>query len=383
MSRTIAYETTNGPQQVDAAHPLPVAATVNATASATATTAAPSYGEGTTQSLSMDLAGNLRIGGTISASSSMRSTTAAPSYVNGTDNSLSSNLTGDLRTIAKIAASQSIGIDQGTPGTTNAVAATNLPTAVDVNSGNLSNSTQRVCLATNSVAVPLWGHGTTGAAVPANATYVGMNVSGNLTGLVGTANGLKVDGSAVTQPVSLASVPSHAVTNAGTFAVQVSGVAQGSSSSGQTVTPIGARTLAATPTDTTAQTNTPVLTLGGAVSTMPYGLLDNGVSGLTAAMTSTTSTAVTGMGAPGASLFNYITQITVGNSHATVGTFVELQDGSGGTTFYTIPAAAVYGGATITFPKPLKQPTANTGLFCKNTTTGANVILSASGFKAL
>lgn len=30
----------------------------------------------------------------------------------------------------------------------------------------------------------------------------------------------KVDGSAVTQPVSLASVPSHAVTNAGTFAVQ-------------------------------------------------------------------------------------------------------------------------------------------------------------------
>lgn len=30
----------------------------------------------------------------------------------------------------------------------------------------------------------------------------------------------KVDGSAVTQPVSIASVPSHAVTNAGTFAVQ-------------------------------------------------------------------------------------------------------------------------------------------------------------------
>jgi len=30
----------------------------------------------------------------------------------------------------------------------------------------------------------------------------------------------KVDGSAVTQPVSLASVPSHAVTNAGVFATQ-------------------------------------------------------------------------------------------------------------------------------------------------------------------
>lgn len=45
----------------------------------------------------------------------------------------------------------------------------------------------------------------------------------------------KVDGSAVTQPVSLASVPSHAVTNAGTFAVQAASagdVASGSSDSG-------------------------------------------------------------------------------------------------------------------------------------------------------
>lgn len=34
----------------------------------------------------------------------------------------------------------------------------------------------------------------------------------------------KVDGSAVTQPISVASIPSHAVTNAGTFAVQVTSV---------------------------------------------------------------------------------------------------------------------------------------------------------------
>lgn len=36
-----------------------------------------------------------------------------------------------------------------------------------------------------------------------------------------TTGSLRVDGSGVTQPVSLASVPSHPVTNAGTFAVQV------------------------------------------------------------------------------------------------------------------------------------------------------------------
>lgn len=317
-------------QQVDADHPLPVAATVSATAStvAKATAAAPSYVEGDTEApLSVDLAGGLRITGTINATSAATATAAAPSYVEGAASAFSQNLTGDLRVIAKIAASQTVGlaagsalvgkvgIDQTTPGTTNAVAGTNFPTAVDVNSGNLSNSTLRTCLATNSVAIPLWGHGATGASVPANATY------------------------------------------------------------------IGARTLSATPSDTTAQMNSPVLDLKGSMAVQPYGLGDNVISGLTAAMTGTTSTAVTGIGAPGANLFNYITTIVVGNSHATVGTFVELQDGSGGTTFFTIPAAAVYGGAVITLPKPLKQPTANTALFCKNTTTGANTIVSVAGFK--
>lgn len=104
------------------------------------------------------------------------------------------------------------------------------------------------------------------------------------------------------------------------------------------------------------------------------------VKGLTAAMTGTTSTAVTGMGAPGVGLYNYITAIVIGNSHASQGTFVEFQDGSGGTTFFTLPAAPGYGGSTIALPTPLKQPTANTALYVKNTTTGANVIVSVVGY---
>lgn len=59
----------------------------------------------------------------------------------------------------------------------------------------------------------------TGTGVPASATYAAMNVSGNLTGLVGTANGLKVDGSAVTQPISAAALPLP--TGAATAANQV------------------------------------------------------------------------------------------------------------------------------------------------------------------
>lgn len=44
--------------------------------------------------------------------------------------------------------------------------------------------------------------GTTGGATPASAELAGMDVGGTLTALTGTSNGLKVDGSAVTQPVS-------------------------------------------------------------------------------------------------------------------------------------------------------------------------------------
>lgn len=114
----------------------------------------------------------------------------------------------------------------------------------------------------------------------------------------------------------------------------------------------------------------------------PYEDLTNSVSGaITTAMTGTTSTSL--VAAPGAGLRNYITQITVSNSHATVGTDVIIQDGSGGTTLYTIPAAALYGGAAITFPHPLRQTTANTALFCANVTTGASTKVSASGFKAV
>jgi hypothetical protein len=112
-----------------------------------------------------------------------------------------------------------------------------------------------------------------------------------------------------------------------------------------------------------------------------YALTSNMVSGaITTAMTGTTTTSL--VAAPGASLRNYITTIIVSNAHATVGTDVVIQDGSGGTALLTIPAAAVYGGAVITLPTPLRQPTANTALFCANVTTGASTKVSAVGYKA-
>ncbi len=117
-----------------------------------------------------------------------------------------------------------------------------------------------------------------------------------------------------------------------------------------------------------------------AALTPPINIPANFVSGVTAAMTGTTSTSL--LAAPGASLRNYITAIWVSNSHATVGTDIELQDGSGGTTFAVLPAAPAYGGAVAALPIPLKQPTANTALYVKNTTTGASTRVTAIGYKA-
>lgn len=105
------------------------------------------------------------------------------------------------------------------------------------------------------------------------------------------------------------------------------------------------------------------------------------VSGaITTAMTGTTSTSL--VAAPGAGLRNYLTTIIVSNAHGTVGTDVIIQDGSGGTTLMTIPAAAVYGGAVITLPTPLRQPTTATAIFCANVTTGASTKVSAVGYTA-
>ena len=131
---------------------------------------------------------------------------------------------------------------------------------------------------------------------------------------------------------------------------------------------------------TTARQVQLVADLVGKLIVLPYANPENFVSGaITSAMTGTTSTSL--IAAPASGLRNYITQITVSNSHATVGTDVIIQDGNAGTTLYTIPAAAVYGGAVVTFPTPLRQPTTATAIYCANVTTGASTKVSASGYK--
>lgn len=120
----------------------------------------------------------------------------------------------------------------------------------------------------------------------------------------------------------------------------------------------------------------------GKLVVLPYANPENFVSGaITTAMTGTTSTSL--VAAPASGLRNYITTIIASNAHATVGTDIVIQDGSGGTTLLTIPAAAVYGGSVITLPVPLRQPTTATAIFCANVTTGASTKVSAVGYKGV
>lgn len=202
---------------------------------------------------------------------------------------------------------------------------------------------------------------------------------------VTASNALRVDNSAVTQPVS-GTITANAGT--GTFAVSmatntpVGNVAHDAVDSGAPIKTGGrARTSEITAVANDDRVDS-VHDITGKQIILPYANPENFVSGaITTSMTGTTSTSL--VAAPGVGLRNYITTIIVSNAHATVGTDIAIQDGSGGTTLMTIPAAAVYGGAVINLPVPLRQPTTNTALFCANVTTGASTKVSAVGYKGV
>ena len=118
--------------------------------------------------------------------------------------------------------------------------------------------------------------------------------------------------------------------------------------------------------------------LVGKLITLPYANPENFLNGKTASITGTSDTSV--IAAQGAGVRIYVTQVTVTNGHATVGTYVNIKDGT--TSLYTGYAAAAGGGFAITFPVPLRL-TANTALQAANETTGSDTRVSASGYKGV
>lgn len=208
-------------------------------------------------------------------------------------------------------------------------------TDVDTNSGNKSAGTLRVVVATDQPNVPI------------NIAGLG----GNSPAAGGSGNGIFAVGGAQGHNVAISGNPQ----NMGAQAVSSENAAA-----------------------TTARNVQLVADLNGKLIVLPYANPENFVSGVTSAMTATTSTSL--ISAPASGLRNYITHIIGTNSHATVGTFINIQDGSGGTVLYSGYAAAVGGGFSITFPTPLRQPTTATALYVVNVTTGSNTVVAASGY---
>lgn len=163
---------------------------------AAVTTAAPSYSTAQTSPLSLTTTGNLRV--TDSAATAFLSTIATASTG---ANPLNVNAVVTAQTGLTPGVAQTGTIIAGNVDLTSIAG-----TVLAVNSGNVSAGVQRNVLATNSPAIPTWGHGATGAAVPANAVYMGIIAGGNLTGWTG----------AVSQSGTWTAVPSAGTLNGAT-----------------------------------------------------------------------------------------------------------------------------------------------------------------------
>jgi hypothetical protein len=207
-----------------------------------------------------------------------------------------------------------------------------------------------------------------GTATSVNSGVVGAGVQRIViaTDQPALTNALKVDGSAVTQPISGTVTASNTTGN----------IAHDVADSGNPVK-IGARALSADIAAVVANDRSDLLaTLLGKLLVMPYALPGATVSG---SGNKTDTTDLSLMPAPGAGIRNYVTHITITNAHATVGTKVVLKDGS--TIIWRGYADALGGGVSGPLPTPLRL-TANTALNGACITTGADVDFSVVGFTA-
>lgn len=180
-------------------------------------------------------------------------------------------------------------------------------------------------------------------------------------------------------PVSLASVPSHAVTNAGTFAVQAASagdVAHDSADSGNPVklgakaeTALSGVTLVADGDRTDLHAG-----VDGVLITRPHCNLEDIVSG-NASNTDGTSTQC--IAAQAAGVKTYLTTIVLTNTSAS-DTYVEIKDGA--TAKLTIPVPA-NGGAVCNLPVPLGGTAATAWNFDPGAAT-TTMYCSMVGFKS-
>jgi hypothetical protein len=115
--------------------------------------------------------------------------------------------------------------------------------------------------------------------------------------------------------------------------------------------------------------------LDGALIVRPHCGLEDLISG-NASNTDGTSTQV--IAAAGAGVKQYLTSVTITNMHATTVVYVELKSGT--TVMYTLPVPP--GGATVSFPVPLKPNAANEAWNFDASAAVTTLYCSMVGFKS-
>lgn len=223
----------------------------------------------------------------------------------------------------------------------------------------------------------LWTSATIDAALPAGANAIGTvgvtsvpadpfganadaaSASGSISAKLRqiATNGIPITGTVT--------VGSHAVTNAGTFAVQESGTHVQVDDAA--FTPATSKVLvggyladdASTDSVDEGDAGAARMTLNRKQISQPYESEANSWNYAAAAGGLVNTTGVTAKAAAGAGLRNYITGIQVINSHATISTEIVVRDGAAGTVLHRGWAQAAGGGYAAEFPVPLRG-TANT-----------------------
>ena len=176
-------------------------------------------------------------------------------------------------------------------------------------------------------------------------------------------------------------VASHAVTNAGTFAVQTAGdVAHDGVDSGGPVK-VGAKAITS-PKGVTLVANadrTDLIADLDGIQVVKIGTANGDLISERIADTSGTSTAFTNFSAVAATR-NYVTSIHIYNSSATAG-FVDFRDGATGAVLFTA-AAPAGGGMSIASAVPLFKTTANTALAYDVSGALSTVYINIAGYQS-
>lgn len=193
-------------------------------------------------------------------------------------------------------------------------------------------------------------------------------------------------GSYATEPIP--AIQTHPVTGSGNFAVTMAAnatttpakaedAAHASADTGIPAFGVRYETNNAAPTSAANDYGFMQIDDMGKLVTSPHAPPVNQRQGITAAVTGTADTAV--LAAAGASIRNYVTGIHVVNTHATVGTEVQIKDGTTVIDRFYVPALSE---RTREYPVPLKG-TANTAINAANVTTGSNTYVQAVGFVSI